>query len=111
MGTSVSDEVRYVDIGPEERALDWRITTRILSDKVLMKTLEESQSGGEKHAVVAVVQGGELQEAYVSPEAAVKKAYPFNAVDQAFAAYKVGRGVCLLLVRDRKAVISINGVR
>jgi hypothetical protein len=107
----VSDEIRYADIGPDERAMDWRITTHILSDKVLMKTLEESQSGGEKHAVVALVQGGELQEAYVSPEGAVKKSFPFNAVDQAFAAYKVGRGVCILLVRDHKAVISINGVR
>ena len=107
----MSDAVRYQDIGPDERTMDWRITTHILSDKVLMKTLEESQSGGEKHAVVALVQGGELQEAYVSPEAAVKRNYPFNAVDQAFSAYKIGRGVCLLLVRDHKAVISINGVR
>ena len=106
----MSDAVRYQDIGPDERTMDWRITTHILSDKVLMKTLEESQSGGEKHAVVALVQGGELQEAYVSPEAAVKKSFPFNAVTHAFEAYQVGRGVCLLIVRDGRAVISLNGL-
>lgn len=104
-------EIRYQDIEPAERAMDWRITARILSDRILMKTLEDSQAGGEKHAVVARVEQGELREAYVSPEAAVKKGFPFPAVEQAFDVYKVGRGVCLLLVRDRKAVISINGIR
>ena len=104
-------EVRYQDMEPSERALDWRVTRLVMSDPVLMKTLQESQSGGEKHAVVAIVRGGELAETYVSPESAVKKNFPFNAVGQAFAAYEAGRGVCLLLVRDNKAVISINGVR
>jgi len=104
-------QIRYQDIGPEERAMDWRITTRIMSDPVLMKTLQDSQAAGEKHAVVARVEKGELKEAYVSPEAALKKNFPFNAVEQAFAAYRPGRGVCLLLVRDNKAVISINGIR
>jgi hypothetical protein len=107
----MSAEVTYEDMGPGERALDWRITTRIMSDKVLMKTLEDSQSGGVKHAVVALVLAGELVEAYVSPEDAVKKSYPFDPVEQAFAAYRAGKGVCLLIVRDGKAVISINSVR
>jgi len=31
--------------------------------------------------------------------------------EQAFDAYSVGRGVCLLIVRDNKAVISINALR
>jgi len=101
----------YQDIGPEERTLDWRITTRIMSDKVLMKTLQDSQSEGTSHAVVAIVTNGKLVEAYVSPEEAVKKRYPFAPVEQAFAAYRAGRGVCLLIVRDNKAVISINSVR
>ncbi len=104
-------DVHYQDIGPDERAMDWRITARILSDRVLMKTLEDSQAAGEKHAVVARVEHGELKEAYVSPEAAVKKSFPFNAVEYAFSAYQVGRGVCLVLVRDNKAVISINGIQ
>jgi hypothetical protein len=103
--------VRYQDIQPEERAMDWRVTTRIMSDKVLMKTLQDSQAGGEKHAVVARVENGELREAYVSPESAVKKGFPFSPVEQAFDAYEAGRGVCLLLVRDNRAVISINGLR
>ncbi len=107
----MSSEVTYEDMGPHERAMDWRITTRIMSDKVLMKTLEDSQSGGTKHAVVALVQRGELLDAYVSPEEAVKKSYPFRPVEQAFEAYEAGRGVCLLIVRDGKAVISINSVR
>lgn len=104
-------EIRYEDIGPEERAMDWRVTRQVMSDPVLMKLLQDSQAAGEKHAVVARVEDGQLVEAYVSPESAVKKGYPFNAVEQAFAAYHAGRGVCLLLVRDNKAVISINGVR
>ena len=103
--------IRYQDIEPTERALDWRVTTRIMSDKVLMKTLQDSQAGGEKHAVVARVERGELVEAYVSPESAVKKSFPFGPVQEAFDAYHAGRGVCLLLIRDNKAVISINGVR
>jgi len=103
--------VTYEDMGPEERALDWRVTKGVMSDPVLMKTLEESQSGGEKHAVVALVRAGELIETYVSTEAAVKKNFPFNAVAQALNAYDVGDGVCLLIVRDNKAVISINGLR
>ncbi|HET6452544.1 MAG TPA: hypothetical protein VFI08_14600 [Spirochaetia bacterium] len=104
-------EVHYQDIAPDERAMDWRVTARIMADRVLMKTLEDSQAGGEKHAVVARVENGELVEAWVSPEAAVKKSFPFAPVEQAFAAYRTGRGVCLLLLRDNKAVISINGVR
>ena len=105
------DGVTYEDMGPEERALDWSVTTRVMSDPVLMKTLEESQSGGEKHAVIALVRTGELVETYVSPEAAAKKSFPFKAVEQAFDAYEAGAGVCLLIVRDNKAVISINGLR
>ncbi len=104
-------EITYQDIEPAERAMDWRITARIMSDRVLMKTLEDSQAAGEKHAVVARVEHGELKEAWVSPESAVKRSFPFPAVAQAFDAYKAGRGVCLLLVRDQKAVISINGLR
>ena len=104
-------EISYQDIEPSERAMDWRVTTRVLSDRTLMKTLQDSQAGGEKHAVVARVEHGELVETYVSPESAVKKNFPFNAVQQAFDAYRLGRGVCLLLVRDNRAVISINGVR
>jgi len=103
--------VTYQDMGPHENALDWRITTRVMSDKVLMKTLEDCQSGGTKHAVIACVEKGELVEAYVSPEDAVKQSYPFPPIEQAFAAYQAGRGVCLLIVRDGKAVISINSVR
>jgi hypothetical protein len=104
-------EISYHDIEPGERAMDWRVTARIMSDRVLMKTLEDCQSAGEKHAVVARVQDGKIVEAYVSPESAVKKSFPFTPVEQAFEAYQAGRGVCLLLVRDNKAVISINGVR
>jgi hypothetical protein len=102
--------VVYQDMSAEENALDWRITTRVMSDAVLMKTLQESQSTGEKHAVVAIVEGGALTEAYVSPAEAVKKNYPFAPVSQAFEAYTIDRGVCLLIVRDGRAVISINGI-
>lgn len=105
------DAVRYEEMGPEEEALDWTVTRRVMADAQLMKTLEASQSGGEKHAVIALVQAGDLKETYVSPEAAVKKNFPFNAVEQAFDAYSVGRGVCLLIVRDNKVVISINALR
>lgn len=107
----MSEDVTYKDMGPDERALDWRITTRVMSDKTLMETLEASQATGVKHAVIARVQKGELVEAYVSPEEAVKKGFPFDPVGQAFAAYEAGKGVCLLIVRDGKAVISINSVR
>jgi hypothetical protein len=107
----VNEAITYQDVGPDERAMDWRITTRVMSDKVLMKTLEDSQSDGVKHAVVARVENGELIEAYVSPEEAVRRSFPFDPVEQAFAAYQAGRGVCLLIVRDNKAVISINSVR
>jgi hypothetical protein len=105
------DAVVYEDMSPEESGLDWRVTSRVLSDAVLMRTLQDSQSGGEKHAVVALVEGGVLKESYVSPEAAVRKAFPFDPVRQAFDAYDPAGGVCLLIVRDNKAVISINGLR
>ena len=104
------EDLVYREITAEESALDWRITTRVMSDAVLMKTLQESQSTNEKHAVVAIVEAGVLTEAYVSPAEAVKKGYPFDPVLQAFDAYRTDRGVCLLIVRDRKAVISINGI-
>jgi len=87
------------------------VTRGVLSDSVLMHTLQASQAGGEKHAVVVLVEKGTVQEAFVSPQSAVQKNYPFNAVQQAFDAYTPGRGVCLLIVRDGKAVISINSVR
>ncbi len=103
--------VVYEEMRPDESALDWSVTRRVLSDAVLMATLEASQGEGQKHAVVALVTRGVLQEAYVSPEPAVKAAYPFNAVEQAFDAYAIGRGVVLLIVRDGRAVISINSVR
>jgi hypothetical protein len=107
----VTEEIAYQDMGPDERAMDWRITTQVMSDKTLMRTLQESQSGGVKHAVIARVEKGQLIEAYVSPEEAVKKSFPFHPVEQAFAAYQAGRGVCLLIIRDNRAVISINSVR
>ena len=104
------EELVYKDMTPEENALDGSVTRAVMADRVLMKTLEESQSGGEKHAVVAIVEKGELTESYVSPASAVTKQFPFPPVEQAFAAYEIDRGVCLLIVRDRKAVISINGI-
>jgi hypothetical protein len=100
----------YQEMSKEESSLDWRITASVMSDKVLMKTLEESQSAGEKHAVIARVENGVLKEAWVSPEGAVKKSFPFDPVRQAFEAYTADKGVCLVIVRDNKAVISINSV-
>jgi hypothetical protein len=100
----------YQEMSGEESELDWRITRRVMADAVLMKTLQESQSSGEKHAIIARVEKGELTEAYVSPESAVTKSFPFEPVREAFAAYTTDRGVCLLIVRDDKAVISINGI-
>jgi hypothetical protein len=104
------EPVVYQDMSGDESELDWRITRRVMADAVLMRTLQESQSSGEKHAVIARVENGELTEAYVSPESAVKKGFPFAPVLQAFEAYTADKGVCLLIVRDNKAVISINGI-
>jgi hypothetical protein len=75
--------VTYQEMGPEEESLDWSVTRRVLADAQLMKTLEASQSAGEKHAVIALVQAGELKETYVSPEGAVRKNFPFNEIGRA----------------------------
>jgi hypothetical protein len=57
------------------------------------------------------VENGELSETYVSPEPAVRKNFPFDPVAQAFDFCDAKGGVCLLIVRDGKAVISVNSVR
>ena len=101
----------YQEMSQEESSLDWHVTTTVMSDKVLMKTLEESQALGEKHAVIVRVENGMVQETYISPEAAVKRNFPFNAVRQAFEYYDARDGVCLVIVRDRKVAISVNGLR
>ena len=100
----------YREMGPEEQELDWRVTKSVLADATLMKTLQNAQSTGQKHAIVALVEQGELKEAYVSTETAVKASYPFNPVQQAFDFYDPLNGVCLVIVRDGKVVISINGL-
>ncbi len=105
------EQIVYQEMAPEESSLDWSVTRRVLADRVLMKTLEAAQAGGEKHAVIALVTRGEVTETFISAEAAVRKQYPFDAVKQAFDVYDTGGGVCLLIVRDGKAVISINGLR
>jgi hypothetical protein len=105
------EHVVYKEMSPEEHMLDWRITRAVMSDAVLMETLQASQAQGEKHAVIAIVEDGQLAETYVSPETAVKKSFPFDPVMQAFEYYEVNDGVCLLIVRDGKAVISVNGIR
>ena len=105
------ENVVYQEMSPEERMLDWRITRQVMSDAVLMNTLHASQAQGEKHAVVALVAHGELTETYVSSEQAVKKSFPFDPVREAFGYYEVQNGVCLLIVRDGKAVISLNSIR
>ena len=101
----------YQEMSQEESSLDWHVTTTVMSDKVLMKTLEESQALGEKHAVIVRVENGMVQETYISPEAAVKRNFPFNAVQQAFEYYDARDGVCLVIVRERKVAISVNGLR
>jgi hypothetical protein len=105
------EDLSYEEMSQEESNLDWRVTTSVMSDKVLMKTLEESQALGEKHAVIALVEDGELKETYISPESAVKRQFSFNAVQQAFDVYDARNGVCLVIVRDRKVAISINSLR
>jgi hypothetical protein len=101
----------YQEMSEEENVLDWQVTRTVMSDRVLMKTLEESQASGEKHAVVARVEEGTLRETYVSPETAVKRLCPFGPVEQAFEYYDPKDGVCLVIIRDGKVVISINGLR
>jgi hypothetical protein len=100
----------YREMGHDEEALDWAITKAVMSDSVLMKTLEDSQSGGEKHAVVAIVESGALKEAYVSPERAVEETFPFDAVRRAFASYTTHGGVCLVIVRGNAVAVSLNGI-
>jgi hypothetical protein len=104
-------DVVYEEMSPDERMLDWRITRQVMADAVLMNTLHASQAQGEKHAVIALVKNGELLETYVIPEQAVKKSFPFDPVMQAFEFYDARGGVCLLIVRDGKAVISVNSLR
>ena len=103
-------DVVYEEMGPDEQELDWRVTRQVMADSTLMGTLQNVQSTGEKHAVIARVENGQLVEVYVSPESAVKAAYPFNAVEHAFDFYDPSSGVCLVIVRDGKVVISINGL-
>ena len=103
-------DLLYQEMGPEEQDLDWRVTRSVMADATLMGTLQNAQSAGEKHAVIALVEKGQLKEAYVSPEGAVKSTYPFNAVQQAFDFYDPSNGVCLVIVRDGRVVISINGL-
>jgi len=100
----------YMEMGPDEQELDWRVTRSVLSDRTLMGTLQNAQSTGQKHAVIARVENEALVEVYVSPESAVKTTYPFNAVEQAFELYDPSNGVCLVIERDGKVVISINGI-
>jgi hypothetical protein len=106
-----TEKLIYEEMSQEESSLDWHVTTTVMSDKILMKTLEESQSFGEKHAVIARVENGVMRETYVSPESAVKRNFPFNAVRQAFEYYDARDGVCLVIVRDHKVAISVNGLR
>jgi hypothetical protein len=101
----------YREMGPEENALDWSVTSHVMGDRVLMTTLQASQAQGEKHAVIAIVEDGRLRETYVSPASAVLKAYPFDPVKQAFDYYDPSGGVCLLIVRNDAVSISINGLR
>jgi hypothetical protein len=82
----------------------------VLSDRVLMKTLMDCQSKGEKHAVIAMVEAGVLKESYVSPESAVKKNFPFNAIEHAFDYYSINSGVCIVTVRDGAVSVSVNGL-
>jgi hypothetical protein len=103
-------EYIYREMGPDERELDWRITRTVMRDPVLMRTLQDSQSGGQKHAIVALVENGTLVEAYVSPQKAVEEKFPFGAVRQAFEYYTTDGGVCLVIVRDNKVVVSLNGL-
>jgi hypothetical protein len=105
------EDLVYQEMSEEENALDWLVTRAVMSDPVLMKTLEESQASGEKHAVVARVQEGTLRETYISPEAAVRRLFPFGPVELAFEYYDPRDGVCLVIVRDGKVVVSINGLR
>ncbi len=103
-------EYVYKEMGPAEEDLDWRVTRKVMGDAALMKLLQDSQSGGEKHAIIAIVENGVFKEAYVSPEKAVKAAYPFNAIRQAFDSYTTEGGVCLVIVRDNAVAVSINGL-
>ena len=105
------ENIVYQEMSAEEHMLDWRVTRQVMSDTILMNTLHASQAQGEKHAVIALVENGKLRETYVSPEQAVKKSFPFDPVAEAFDFYEVQAGVCLLIVRDGKAVISVNSIR
>ncbi len=105
----VADYV-YQEMGPDEQDLDWTITRQVMKDHVLLSTLLDAEQSGEKHAVVAVASNGELKETYVSPESAVKEKFAFNAIDDAFDFYVPGHSVCLVIVRDQRVVVSVNGL-
>ena len=103
------DQLIYQEMTEAEKSLDWFISTTVLSDALLLKSLEERQSTGEKHAIIAVVENGALKDAYVSPESAVISNFPFDQVRHAFDYYEIGDEICLVVVRDNKVVISIRG--
>jgi hypothetical protein len=108
-GGTRMEQLIYQEMTEEEKSLDWFIATTVLSDSVLLKTLQERQAGNEKHAIIAVVENGALKDAYVSPESAVIKDFPFDQVRHAFEYYEIGDEICLVIVRDNKVVISIRG--
>ncbi len=105
----VADYV-YEEMGPDEQELDWSVTRQVMKDQQLLSTLLDAEQGGEKHAIVALVSQGELKETYVSPESAVKEKFPFNALQDAFDFYVPGHSVCLVILRDQRVVVSVNGL-
>lgn len=105
----VADYV-YEEMGPEEQDLDWSVTRQVMKDQQLLSTLLDAEEGGEKHAIVALVSQGEVKDLYVSPESAVKEKFPFNPISDAFDFYVPGHSVCLVIARDNRVVVSVNGL-
>ena len=100
----------YEEMRPDEEDLDWSVTRQVMKDQQLLSTLLDAEQGGEKHAIVALVSQGEVKETYVSPESAVKERFAFHALEDAFEFYVPGHSVCLVIVRDNRVVVSVNGL-
>lgn len=103
--------LQYKDLSLSENVIGQEVIAWLLGDDEVMEMVMGFHDRGTRCAVVVWLEDGEVVNAYISDETAVRDQFDLPRVREALSAYDPARSICVVVVReDRDAAVLVGDI-
>jgi hypothetical protein len=101
--------LQYKDLSLSENVIGQEVIEWLLGDDEVMELVVGFHDRGTRCAVVVWLEHGEVVNAYISDETAVRDQFDLPRVKEALTAYDPTRSFCVIVVREDKDTAVLVG--